>query len=256
MSTSEVERILEAFQESKMKNYELYARKYPAIVGMLLPALLTGNIIVEYIPQYQATLSSLFSKLGAYIPIVIVYGALGFFLRSLFRDASKLLFQFPLFKEDETEMPTTQLLLHQGKKRLSNSMINQVKSKVKKDFGIILLNVVKERQNPLEAKRTIVDAVGKIRECTRKNPILHQYNIDFGFYRNYLGATVYALLFLMIILIVNLISGYGVWQYTLLAIFLQFFLGVIAFVTLKFKGYAYARALFNAYLSNVDYELE
>lgn len=237
-----------------MKNYELYARKYPAIAGMLLPALLTVSLITDNIPQFQDTFDNLLCKLGVYVPVVAIYGAFGYFMRSLFRDASKHLFQFPLFKEDETEMPTTQLLLRNGKRRLSNSMINQIASKVENDFGIRLLSASKERQNPLEAKRTIVDAVGKIRECTRKNPNLLQYNIEFGFCRNYLGATVYALAIMIIILGINLIFDNGDWQYTLFALIVQLIFGVIVFLTLKTKGYAYARALFNAYLSGSEYE--
>lgn len=239
-----------------MKNYELYARKYPAIVGMLLPALLTVSLITDNIPQFQDVFDNLLCKLGVYVPVVVIYGALGYFMRSLFRDASKHLFQFPLFKEDETEMPTTQLLLRNGKMRLSNSMINQIASKVENDFGIKLLSASKEQQNPLEAKRTIVDAVGKIREYTRKNPNLHQYNIDFGFCRNYLGATVYALAIMIIILCINLILDKGDWRYTLFALIVQLIFGMIVFLTLKSKGYAYARALFNAYLSGSEYEWE
>ena len=237
-----------------MKNYELYARKYPAIVGMLLPALLTVSLIADSIPQFSEIFDNLLFKLGVYVPVVAIYGAFGYFMRSLFRDASKRLFQFPLFKEDETKMPTTQLLLCNGQRRLSNSMIKQIASKVEEDFGIKLLSVAKERQNSLEAKRTIVDAVGKIRECTRNNPNLHQYNIDFGFCRNYLGATVYALVILIIILCINLIFGIGEWQCTLIALIIQLIFGMIVFLTLKSKGYAYARALFNAYLSGSKYE--
>ena len=230
-----------------MRNYELYARKYPAIVGMLLPILSTASLILDNIPQIQGAISNLLYKISVFVPVVGIYAAIGYFARQLFRDASKCLFQFPIFKEDETEMPTTQLLLWTSSKRMSSSMIEQVALKINNDFGIKLLSKKEERQDLLEAKRTIVDAVGKNRECTRTNQNLLQYNIDFGFCRNYLGATVYALVILLIILIINIV-GWGYWLYTLIAFIIQLILGIIAFFTLKYKGNAYARALFNAYI--------
>ena len=55
-----------------MKNYELYARKYPAIAGMLLPALLTVSLITDNIPQFQDTFDNLLCKLGVYVPVVAI----------------------------------------------------------------------------------------------------------------------------------------------------------------------------------------
>lgn len=237
-----------------MKNYELYARKYPAILGMLLPALMTAGLILNGCPEFLDNLSSIPRRIVVFIPIGGIYAAIGYAARQLFRDVSKILFQFPLFKEDETEMPTTRLLLWSSKKRLSSSMINKLASKVYEDFGIQLLNEKEERQDLQEAKRTIVDAVGKIREKTRSNPNLLQYNIDFGFCRNYLGASVCALILLLIILIINILTGIGIWYDTLIAIALQIVFGVIAFITLKSKGYSYARTLFNAYASDAEYD--
>lgn len=232
-----------------MRDYETYARKYPAIIGMLIPAIITTEIIGAAFPQIEENWLGFLTKIGAFVPIACLYGALGYFARQLFRDASKALFQFPLFHEDETEMPTTVLLLRTSKKRLSNRAINSIASKIKSDFGIRLLNENEEKEDILEAKRTIVDAVGKIREVTRDNSNLLNYNIDFGFCRNYLGATVYALVFLAVVLIVNLLFNVADWRYTLIAIIVQIILGIIVFLSLRAKGYAYARALFNAYLS-------
>jgi hypothetical protein len=43
------------------------------------------------------------------------------------------------------------------------------------------------------------------------------------------------------------------WQITLIALAFQVLLGIIVFVSLKSKGYSYARALFNAYIGNSEY---
>jgi hypothetical protein len=124
------------------------------------------------------------------------------------------LFQFRLFKEDETEMPTTKLLLWSSAERKSEADIKQIAAKVEADFGIRLLSKDEEIANPSEAKRAIVDAVGKIREVTRKNENLQQYNRKYGFCRNYLGACVYAIGAIIFALVVNFIleMPYTIWE--------------------------------------------
>jgi hypothetical protein len=236
-----------------MKDYETYAQKYPAIVAMLVPAFLTTAIVCTYLPDIQGNWNTFLARIGAFIPVALIYGAIGYFARQLFRDASKRIFQFPLFKEDETEMPTTQLLLFTSDKRLSVNAIETIAGKIYKDFGIRLLSKTEEEEDTIEAKKTIVDAVGKIREATRNNPNLLNYNIDFGFCRNYLGATVYAVAIILIILIVNLLFGISDWKITLIALTVQLILGLLVFMSLKQRGFAYARALFNAYLSDKVY---
>lgn len=236
-----------------MKDYETYARKYPAIISMLIPAIVTTQILSSWFSQFQDCFGTVLSLIGIFVPVGVVYGAIGYFARQLFRDASKMFFQFPLFKEDETEMPTTKLLLWSDKKRMSANMIKSIAAKLKEDFGIKLLSEAKEQNNLLEAKKTIVDGVGKIREVTRNNPNLLQYNIDFGFCRNYLGGAVYSTSFLLIILFLNIFDVVDNWQITLIALAFQVLLGIIVFVSLKSKGYSYARALFNAYIGNSEY---
>lgn len=235
-------------------NYELYALKYPAIVGMIMPILLTSYMAFYYSPHIFGSISSLWRFIGTLLPIALIYGAIGYFASELFRGVSKLLFQFPMFKEDETEMPTTQLLLWSSKKRLSIGMIKKVAEKIKADYDIKLFNEEEEKANIYEAKRTIVDAVGKIRECTRSNPNLLKYNISFGFWRNYLGASVCAFVYFIILLCADLFFEIGVWKYILIASIIQVLLGIIGFVFLKYKGYAYARALYNAYISESNYK--
>ena len=168
------------------KDYELYARKYPAIVAMLIPAALTSYLLLNNFPNIIGIGNIIIESLAYFVPIAIIYGAIGFFARSLFRDASKMIFQFPMFKEDETDMPTTRLLLWNDSKALSKNEIEIIAKKVKDDFGIRLLSQEETIKNPQEARKTIVSAVGKIREVTRDNPNLLNYNIDFGFCRNYL----------------------------------------------------------------------
>lgn len=153
-------------------------------------------------------------------------------------------------------MQTTQLLLWSSNKRKSEDEIKQIASKIFTDFGIKLLTKEEEIANLSEAKRTIVDAVGKIREVTRKNENLQQYNRKYGFCRNYLGACVYAIGVIIIALIVNFILGMTYTKILLISLIIQVLLGVIDYMSYKSKGYDYARAMYNAYMTGVEYDRE
>ncbi len=88
-----------------------------------------------------------------------------------------------------------------------------------------------------------------MREVTRSNTILLQYNYEFGFCRNYLGTTVFDIVFLIISLVVNrqvcLMPQAAI--YVLTGILLISIL--LALYSLKFRAKAYAHSLFAAFLS-------
>ena len=99
------------------------------------------------------------------------------------------------------------------------------------DFGIRLLSKDEEIANPSEAKRAIVDAVGKIREVTRKNENLQQYNRKYGFCRNYLGACVYAIGAIIFALVVNFILEMPYTKILMVALVAQVLFGIINYVS-------------------------
>lgn len=237
-----------------MNKYVKEARVYSAIVGMIIPIILTTLYVTSFVPDTIEVWKSIIAKIGLFIPVALIYGALAYWMRQLFIDASKLLFQFRLFKEDETEMPTTKLLLWSSDMRKSETEIKQIAAKVKADFGIQLLSKDEELANPSEAKRAIVDAVGKIREVTRKNENLQQYNRKYGFCRNYLGACVYAIGTIILALIVNLILDMPYTRILLVALFVQVLFGLIDYTSYKSKANDYARAMYNAYITGEEYE--
>lgn len=239
-----------------MNKYEKEARVYPAIVGMIIPIILTTLYVTSFIPDTLDVWKSIIAKIGLFIPVALIYGALAYWVRQLFIDASKQLFQFRLFKEDETEMPTTKLLLWSSTERKSEADIKQIAAKVEADFGIRLLSKDEEIANPSEAKRAIVDAVGKIREVTRKNENLQQYNRKYGFCRNYLGACVYAIGVIIFALVVNFILEMTYTKVLMVALVAQVLLGIIDYVSYKSKAYDYARAMYNAYITGAEYERE
>lgn len=232
-------------------NYTRKARVYSSLAAMIIPAIILSFVFLYLgIPSIWNT--PVATIITSIVPAALINAVAGFFLMELFRSTSKLIFQFPLFSEDETDMPTTKLLMWGSKKRLSDDMINQIAVKVKNEFGITLMTASEERKkkNTLEAKRRVVCAVGQMRELTRGNENLLRYNIQYGFCRNYLGGSVYAILLIAIAIIVNskvcFMNSVALW--VLLTV--QIVFDLIFFISLKYRGYAYARALFNAFLTN------
>lgn len=94
-----------------MDKYIRVARVYPAILGMLPTCILLVMCMEEWFPQYQKLVGSVqwvFCLIGG---TVLVSMAVGYLVREVFKETSKWLFQYRLFKKDETEMSTTKMLL-------------------------------------------------------------------------------------------------------------------------------------------------
>lgn len=100
----------------KMNEYERHAYLYSAWTALLVPCFLTAFIVNS---QFSQLINTIMLIGSTFVSIAIIYVAIGFYIRELFRSTSKILFQFPLFKEDETKMPTTEFLLWRNKKFVS-----------------------------------------------------------------------------------------------------------------------------------------
>lgn len=231
-----------------MNKYIRIARVYPALVAMIIPWIIIVWCLGDSLPKIQADITLLFSYLGVGLSSALVLAAIGYALREAFRSVSKWLFQFPFFKEDETQMPTTEMLLWKNKS-ISTEQHNNISKKCYFMFHIRLLSKEKEQSDEREARMTIVNAVQHMREATRSNKILLQYNYEFGFCRNYLGAAVFDGLFLIISLFVNnqlaLMPQIAIWILCGILVFSV----LLALWSLKYRAKAYARALFTSFLA-------
>lgn len=231
-----------------MTEYEKKARLYPALLSATVPGILLLWCIWTIVPQYFSTIPFLYRVLS-------MVGCAGFFIaacsflgREVCRRMSKCLFQSWFFKEDETEMPTTDLLIYE-KSIFSTQQIDNIRNKICSDFTISIPS--KELQvEGLELRKTITDAVRQIREKTRSNTILLDYNIRYGFCRNFLGGLSIGVLFtfaLMVTVFFNIIPvpiTPVIW-----ALIFQLILFVGAFFQLKGIAKEYAKQLYNVYLT-------
>ena len=231
-----------------MDKYIRVARVYPAILGMLPTCILLAMCMGEWFPQFQELVGKVKWVLCLIGGTALVSMAVGYLVSEIFKETAKWLFQNTLFKNDETEMPTTQMLLWKNA-AISPAYHKQIAAKVKVVFGIKLPTQEEEQANLFLAKRTIVDVVSQIRQLSRDDMILRQYNMEFGFCRNYLGAGVWSIILIISLSIANIFCGWLSWWAIVIALLIQFLLMVGCYLLLENRGWTYARALFATFTS-------
>lgn len=233
----------------KMNEYERHAYLYSAWSALFVPCLLTIWVTWSSIlPSKIDTIHMIQKTLGIVASSAVVYAALGFYIRELFRSTSKMIFQFPMFKEDETRMPTTELLLWKNK-LLSHSLIEQVHHKLQAQYDFLMLDEQQEYADELEARRNIVGAVGIMKEATRGNKILLQCNYRYGYQRNLLGGLVWSFVLVLLFLISSYISDLHYVAVCWIALLLILVQGIIAFFFMKHASRNYARTLITVFIA-------
>jgi hypothetical protein len=230
-----------------MDKYIRVARVYPAVLGMLPTCILLALFMGEWFPQYQALVGNVKWVLYLIGGTALVSLAAGYLVSEIFKETAKWLFQYPMFKKDETEMPTTKMLLWKNA-AISPEYHKEIAAKVKDSFGIKLPSQKEEQTDLGMAKMKIVDAVSQIRQNCRGDEILKQYNIEFGFCRNYLGASVWNILFIIGLSIANLFCGWLSWSILIVALVLQILLMIGCYYLLETRGWIYARYLFATFM--------
>ena len=220
-----------------MDKYVRVARVYPAVIGMLPTCILLAMCMGERFPQCEAVVGNVKWVLCLVGGTALVSMAVGYLVREVFKETSKWLFQYPMFKKDETEMPTTKMLLWQNA-AISPAYHKVIAAKVKATFGIKLPTAEEEKADLALAKKTIADAVYQIRQNCRGDDILRQYNIEFGFCRNYLGAGVWS------IGIANIFCGWLSWWAIGGTLIIQMLLMLACYLLLETRGWTYAKYLF------------
>jgi len=231
-----------------MNIYEKKARLYPAIIAFILPcALLLWAFWITF-PNMFSSLPHIYRIISTIGCAGVLMAAFSFFGREICRITSKRLFQFWMFNEDETDMPTTDLLIYE-KSIFSVQQIDNLRERICEDFTIHI--PAKEQQiDSYELRRTITDAVRLIREKTRTNPILLDYNIRYGFCRNLLGGLTFGIILTGLILLGTFVDLITISvKPVVFILFLQLILFVGAFFQLKSVAREYARQLYNVYLT-------
>ena len=225
--------------------YLKFARYYPTISAMAIPAVVATAMCVET-GQIPDTAWSTVTKLLTFAPIAGVFVALGFWFTEISRFLSLFIMEETRFKSCGKNMPTTELLL--GKNGgLSESMRQKLSDKLLKDCGIAL---PENDMDEYDARTICVNITGFMREMTRDNKILTQYSYEFGFCRNYIGASVVAIIMLVIqIIIAAYFHLFILWPIGGLVV--QLLLCWFFWRALCVSGEQYANHLIYAYISKI-----
>jgi hypothetical protein len=148
---------------------------------------------------------------------------------------------------DELNFPTTRWLMHDSAE-MSAAQRESINQKIHRDFQVALLP--ESMGDNVQVRRHNADIVGRIRVYVGGPPKLLQFNIEYGFFRNLIGASV-------LVLAAGLANAYlyseqllPEWAYRLSFAYSFFagFLVCLARPITERLGTQYARVLFQTYL--------
>ena len=226
-----------------VNKYLKFARFYPTISAMAIPAVVATTMCVETgsIPD---TAWSITVKLLTFAPIAGIFIALGFWFTEIARFLSLIIMERTRFKSSGRNMPTTNILMGINPS-ISQSLRNKLSEKLFSECGIELPKVGSLDD---ESLYICINATGFMREKTRDNAILTQYNYDFGFCRNYVGGSVVAVIILILLLSLAIFYHLTLWL-PIGGLLLQSIMTWFFWRALCIAGDLYATHLIYAYIS-------
>lgn len=221
--------------------YSLKARIPPALLVVVFSYIL-------YTSYYKIVLNISDSVEVVTFETLLSIGLL-FVLSSFIRSISKYLVEEKMLG-GVTKMPTTDVFLATENSKLSKQKIVEIYSAIKDDLNVDLL----ERQEIMkgqsdEIKKEIVAVIAKIRDRTRSDAFLLRANIEYGLWRNILGACIFMFLIIFVTLLIDCILFGGTNFFTLLwFIAFPIVLFIVAYWITKKNADSYADRLLEAYM--------
>ncbi len=228
----------------KFDNYYFKARLFPTIITLIPFVFLTFSI--DY-----TSLEGLFERIERVelISNISFTLAMLFLLTQLNRFLGKFIFEKRIFK-NELEMPTTRFLLFSDDQFTNNYKL-KVRDKVKEDFDYFMPTLENEKEDILNAKKQIVEAVGLIRNKVKNGRLLLQHNIEYGFMRNLIGGSVPGSIVAGINVIYFFYESMTFFAYLNIFLFVFYLtLFLLSKNIINTLGNQYAKVLFQEYFEN------
>lgn len=231
-----------------MNKYEKNAQLFPAIISAIIPGILIAQIVLTSFPIELEQMKLGYQLISTIVGIGLVSSAIRFWGMEICRTTSKFLFQFSLFKEDETNMPSINQLIY-SKSSFGRYQIDKIKEKIREDFKTDLFDVANVHgENSIEHLKEIAGVVHQIRSKTREDQILLNYNIRYGFSRNLFGGLTIAFLMTILICLAERLSLIEIpIAYIMSSLFFLLIVIGLTFVFCKFTAREYSRQLFITY---------
>ena len=182
--------------------YSRKARLFPAILAAVPYALILSYFIQSYfLVSQNGWVKVLCVGLGAVAFSTVA--ALWFGVSTVYWLGKAI--EVSTFKNG-VEFPTTEFLLWRDK-TLSKQFKEKLKEKIFNDFGVRLFTAGEEDADCDEAKRTIRDAVDLIRPRVGDGKFVLQYNIRYGFIRNFIAGSFFAAPASLVLAVVGLVRS-------------------------------------------------
>lgn len=222
------------------KKYNLWARKQPAYISLVIPFILILLFYQEHEQQFSDAkyIFTLIISIGGIMP------SLFFLYMFLLRDIAKV---FPESILKLYHYPTTYFLCDESNTFTSTCKDN-IKQKIKSELNIDLYKMNNHSIKNKDYTQRINEAIDLIRERTRTNHILFEFNCIYGFYRN-LAAGLFIDFIILIVAkytIIFYVEDYEKIVNGMLVCTIIVFLSsmILSFV----NGKRYAKQLYNVFL--------
>lgn len=245
--------------------YSKVARTYPSVITLLefvglliLLAINSFENLSKVYAKYSVFLitiseNPLFSIIAKIIPLAVLLSlcasALFCFIKLVIREIGKIFPESCIVKI--WKMPTTRLLCKEST-IYSDETKKKIFSKIKTDYNKDLIKIKNKSIKNETYTKDIDTVISLIREHTRDNEILLQYNRIYGFWRNFTGGQFLLFLFVCAIRILGLccvrILLISCKQFLVIECSLILLILISFFATFQ-NGIRYAKQLYTAFLS-------
>lgn len=231
-------------QKEKDKKYNRWAREIPTIICIAFPFSFFLLVLFELDKDVQDSIQWFITKVimwGA-----AIFPALFFLLRMLIRDFSSLIADNILFQWYGNFYIWPRYMYRVFLKEgvgISKRSFEMIKDKLN-NSGFDLGCADKD-----EKKRLIKDSINHIKNSTREDSIVFEYNIFYGFYRNMVGGLLLVNIMFYILSFTNLPiinSLGGAMSIIQLAIWILF---AICLIFMYYSDYKYALKMIRLYLT-------
>jgi hypothetical protein len=170
-----------------LDEYEIKARYIPCF----LPAVFPVHFCIQFLGEdfWQTIALNIGWMVAANVSLSLI---ITLALIQLQCGIAKHWIEESIFGKAGINFPTTAMLLFHDS-FLSTSMKSAIHEKLVNDFKFELMSENQEQTDINEAKRRSREAVGFIRRSVGRGIMTYQYNIRYGFIRNFLGGAFWGL---------------------------------------------------------------
>lgn len=237
----------QSVKNERDKKYNLWARRMPAVICLIFPfSIFLVIAFSQNIVQQD--------KFVWYVTKILVWGgaiftALMFLLKAVIRDLSAIIVDNLFFNELCYSHYMYRILMKKGRGISEASYDRIVKYQKEKRC----IDIDDTSINEKEKLKRIKDVVFNIKNKTREDNIVFEYNCFYGFYRNLVGGTLISafLVYSSSHLFDSLIASTGIpitdYLYPILVILM-----LLSIVFMYYNDWKYAKKMFAAYLAYLD----